>query len=487
MSVAKNTLRGVAWGALGSIIGKLAGLAAQFILGWILTKEDFAIYAIGISFSSIVSCLNNGGTQKILIQKGNEYNFLAWGIFNISIIFNVIILITLVIGAKPIAEYYQLPQLTLIISLLGLSVFLATPGFIFHAKLMGELRFRTTQILAICSHIIKHGSSVIFAYLGFGSLSLVLPLIVIAITDSILSGLVVKKLPLRRNMSYQEVLTILNSSKWIIASSLAASLVQNGDNLAISLTADKLTLGVYFFAYQLTFSFASLLGGSLQSVLMPTFVNFKSDIERHGSALLKASSILIIITSMASFSLLIVAEPIVDILWKGKWNEAISVIQILCFSLPFVILSSVSKASIEAMGSWKLVSLLSLFEGVSTVLAAMMGGLFGTLVDIASFVALIKIISSVVQLFFAIKGLNGNFIKIIWYIFGVYIAVSISVIPFMYSKFTGLTLCSCSIQINYLIHLFLFLIISSALLLVFYRSGCKELLSLLRINRLFNK
>ncbi|MBK7420445.1 MAG: oligosaccharide flippase family protein [Nitrospira sp.] len=52
---------GLLWSVLSIAVGKGASLIAQIILGWLLSKEDFALYAIAISWSTIVMALRNGG------------------------------------------------------------------------------------------------------------------------------------------------------------------------------------------------------------------------------------------------------------------------------------------------------------------------------------------------------------------------------------------------------------------------------------------
>ena len=64
---------GMLWATFGTLASKFASLAAQLVLGWVLSKEDFALYAIAISWSTIVLALRNGGTQRLLIQQGSKY------------------------------------------------------------------------------------------------------------------------------------------------------------------------------------------------------------------------------------------------------------------------------------------------------------------------------------------------------------------------------------------------------------------------------
>lgn len=80
---------GLLWSVLSIAVGKGASLFAQLILGWLLSKEDFALYAIAISWSTIVMALRNGGTQRLLIQQGTKYADLAVMYLKFALLFNV--------------------------------------------------------------------------------------------------------------------------------------------------------------------------------------------------------------------------------------------------------------------------------------------------------------------------------------------------------------------------------------------------------------
>ena len=82
------------WATFGTLASKFASLAAQLVLGWVLSKEDFALYAIAISWSTIVLALRNGGTQRLLIQQGSKYEECAPVFFKIALIFIAAIVVS---------------------------------------------------------------------------------------------------------------------------------------------------------------------------------------------------------------------------------------------------------------------------------------------------------------------------------------------------------------------------------------------------------
>src|SRR5207249_4881803 len=57
---------------------------------------------------------------------------------------------------------------------------------IYSAALYRDLKFRTISTLNLCTGLIQNGSAVLFAWLGFGAYSLVLPLVVMAVSLAIL-------------------------------------------------------------------------------------------------------------------------------------------------------------------------------------------------------------------------------------------------------------------------------------------------------------
>ena len=164
------------WSVLSIAVGKGASLFAQLILGWLLSKEDFALYAIAISWSTIVMAMRNGGTQRLLIQKGAQYSHLAVMYLKFALLFNV--------GgfAVLMGRHQFYPACTTVIPCARYDldsrvvVALEHGRDDFQAKLSADLEFAKVSRLIILSSLARHGSMVVFAWLGLGPLSFVLPL-----------------------------------------------------------------------------------------------------------------------------------------------------------------------------------------------------------------------------------------------------------------------------------------------------------------------
>lgn len=380
------------WATLGTLTSKSASFGAQLVLGWALEKEDFALYAIAISWSTAAFALRNGGTEKLLVQSGGKYDEYASACFKIGLAFNFFILCTLLLAAPILASYYQSPSLQTLIYIIGLSIPLNTVSMIFQARLSSELRFGELARLTIWSAVLRHGSMALFAVMGFGAMSFVLPLLLITAFEALGGWYLIGRWPPYRKLTFPLIRHILSNTRWIMLTTFAGMLVLNGDYWAISLFKSKETLGVYYFGFQLTFSLAVLFGNGVEAVMMPTFSRLSSDTYRQTAAFHRAVRLVVFGATLVSFSLVLGAPALLHFLWAGKWDGAIVVVQLLGLSLPIKMAMPLGRSLMEGRGEWRFISYLLIVDGGGTVLAAFAGSLLGDLTAIAMVITIYNLV-----------------------------------------------------------------------------------------------
>lgn len=374
---------GMLWSLLGTIISKGASFASQLVLGWLLSKEDFAIYAIAISWSTIVMALKNGGTQRLLIQKGSQYSDLASVYLKIAILFNSMGLVLLGIVAPIASTVYESKQLPILIWVLALSLPIGSAANIFQAKLSSDLMFEKLARLTSWSALIRYTSMTAFAWGGLGPLSFVLPLLLVALFETGIGYLWAGGWPRNIRLTWPMIIEVLRDTRWVMVTALASALTLNGDYIAVSLLQTKEVLGVYFFGFQLSLALVVLFTNSLDSVMLPTFSHLNIDIPRQQAVFLKGVQLLTIGATFACFALLISAQPLIHFLWGGKWDSSIPVVQLLSLSMPVRLVVPLCRSILEARGLWRVVSFLFIADGAGTVLAGAVGAWDGSLYKIA--------------------------------------------------------------------------------------------------------
>ncbi|MEO0587682.1 MAG: oligosaccharide flippase family protein, partial [Planctomycetota bacterium] len=172
-SVGRAALGGIGWIGAGTAVAKVASLIAQFALGWLLAEGDYAVFAAAIAVTGVVGALRNGGVAKLLVQRREDYADIAWPLTRVALGFNLLGG-TIVAGlAWPVSQQIGEPVVMWLMLLLAAAFPLNTAPTILQARLRSELRFKDLTVITMCSTILRYGSMIAFAALGFGPFSFV--------------------------------------------------------------------------------------------------------------------------------------------------------------------------------------------------------------------------------------------------------------------------------------------------------------------------
>lgn len=396
-------IRGSVWMGLSAILSRTASFAAQIVLGWLLSKEDFAVYAIAISVGTILTVLKNGGAQQMLIRQGSKYQDVASVFWKFALAFNLLAMALLLAIGPAISSIYQDERLGILLMIIAISLPLGTPAMLFRVRLAIDRRFGSLAKLEAISNLTRQGSMIIFALIGFGPMSFVLPIVLVAVVDSWIGARYVRSWPPNRALSLTKARSIFHDAKWVMLGSFALGIATQGDFLIIGLFENMQEVGVYFFGYQLVFTIIGLLHTSINSILPPTLARFLDDKERLKGEFLFALKGVMFVAMPIAIGMVILSESIIHLVWNGKWDDSIPVVQIIALTLPFSLLVTIVVSFLEANGLWRLRLAMVAGYGVGGMAFAGFGAWLGGVVEIAIAVCVFRVLYPVVQILFTAK------------------------------------------------------------------------------------
>jgi O-antigen/teichoic acid export membrane protein len=390
-------------------VGKGASLIAQVFLGYLLTKEDFGVFALATSVSLVAAGFGNGGIHPILIQRGAEFEDIGTAAFRFALVFNLLACGLLAIAGPIAAQVYGKPELEWLLICIGVSLPLVTPSMLFRSKLSIDHRFRNIANIGILSNWVRQGSTVLMAFLGFGALSFGIPPILESVVGSLAGWRAVKRWPPRRRLTRQRFAELFAQARWVIPGSFAAQLTQRGDYFVIGLFVDAATLGIYFFGLQLVSSVSVMFVSSIEAVMLPALAKQTGDAEVQGRLFLRTLSALCFLSMPIAFAIGVFSEPAVEMVWQGRWNDAIPVTQWLAASLPATLIVSISRSLMEARARWQLrFWLLALYGGLGIAVAGAVA-YRGGIVEVAAAITVYRALFAIVQMLAAASGLRVGF------------------------------------------------------------------------------
>lgn len=406
----RAAIRGAGWSAVGGASMKVMGLLVQFALGWLLEPADFAIYGLALSLTVFTSAMTDGGVQKLLRQQPHRYSELVGPATVVAFGFGWVSAAILVALGLLSPRIFGVEGVAPIAMVLAANVGIYAPVAVMRSKLQIDLRFRDASLLEAVLTLVRGGLTVAFALAGFGALSFALPFIV----GTIVEGAILLRIGAGRGLSLQgadarSVWAVIRATRWIMIAAACGALVLRGDYFVIGVAAEPV-LADYFFGFQLVASAMLLFTGGAYSVLLPVLARVTHDAARLRDAARRSVRLGAFVIAPASAATFLAAPAAIHLAWGGKWDGAIVVAQAVAISTATRGVALVASTAIEAMGRWRLRTLIEVVDGLLLVVAILAAiRLRGPdLAAIAFAVGLQRMLVGVLQVAVAGRAIGGG-------------------------------------------------------------------------------
>lgn len=355
-----------------SITGRLFGFGANVGLAWLLSEDDFAVYATAIAVSGLVAIFRDGGVRELLVQRGHkEYEDLVGPVFWLALTASLIAGALLIALSSPLAAIYKAPGLVPVLVIIAISLPISTPSAILRAKLRIDMRFKSLSSIILVSSFLQYSLMLTLAWFGFGPISFVLPLLGVGVFEWIACYLATRSQPWRHGPQLDRWKWLFGHSKWLLVGSGAYMLIDRGDVLLAGLSLPKGSLGHYFMASQLALMSAYvLLSYQFHLVLLPALSSLIDEPQRRADAIVRSSRALLLIAAPVCLGLTVIADPFIRVFLHERWYPSIPVLQLFGIWYPWRCTLGLTSAIFVSSARFKQHALLLIVEGVVVAAAA---------------------------------------------------------------------------------------------------------------------
>jgi O-antigen/teichoic acid export membrane protein len=403
---------GATFNALGAMVSKFSSFIAQLVLGWLLSDGDFGIYAMCVSVMTF-AFFADGGLWKQLLARGAEYDRIAQPILKLQIAFGVATAVLLIAFAPVVARlYFQEQAIVPLLWLIAITYLLNAFTTVRRTKLLIDLRFKASAGVITASGVIRQFSSVIFALLGFGPLSFILPMVVASLFELVAMWRLVGPVPKGEPLTREFAKPLLRSGAWIMLTVLGVGLSNRVELFIAGGSIDAKLLGLYYWGVSIAASTLVPVTSAVAGTFAAVFVKLAHDKARQAQAVERTMSAITLVLAPISMCLALAAPVLVDLMWNGKWNAAIPITQIAYISLPITVILSLSIMLYESHQRFRSGALLQLMDGGLAAVAACAIFIRGNIVDLAA-ANLVRIaVSSTITCLIISRFLEVPFVRV---------------------------------------------------------------------------
>lgn len=388
-----KTVFGMIWSATGKMGTLAVNFISNLVLARLLMPADFDCIGMLAIFLAVSNIFIQGGLGAALIQKKDPTPLDYSTVFYWNLVFAVIFYLILYAIAPFVANFYELPILKSMLRVQSIVLVIQSFAIVQVTQLQKQMNFKALAVRNMAAALAGTLIAIPMALRGFGAWSLVAS----AILASIVNVLMLWKLsPWRPTLefSFTSLKELFCFGGMMLLSSLAETLYTNLQGLIIGKRFASGQLGYYMQAKKLEEVPVTGLSSIVNEVTFPAFATLQDDAARLLEGVRKSVKSLVFINFPMMVLLMIIAQPLITLLYGAKWSTSVPYFQILCVSGLVYSLNTLNTNVIKSLGKGKIYFIIQILKrtiGIVMIFAGMKFGIYGLLwaVAMVSYISLI--------------------------------------------------------------------------------------------------
>jgi O-antigen/teichoic acid export membrane protein len=322
---------GVGWKLATQIVLQLTRIGVGILLARLLAPREFGVAAMALAFTGFASIFIDLSLGPALIQRKTLTEADRSTAFWASLAAGVACTAIGIAVAPAVAAFFSTPRVAPLFAVVAVTFTLSALSATQIALLNREMAFRSLQIREILATLFGAATALALALAGAGAWAIVAQPVAGEAIGLVLIWSLSSWRP-RWTFSAASLHHLGSFSAKVLAARFFGYLNLNADNLLIGRFLGSRALGIYSVAYNVMFAPMIRFTMPVQQVLFPAFSRLQDDPVRLGRAWLRGNRLAAAITLPAFLGMAVVAPDFVPVVLGRRWEDAVPVLQFLCFA-----------------------------------------------------------------------------------------------------------------------------------------------------------
>lgn len=329
-SLKSKTVSGVLWSAIERFSLQGVQFIINVLMARLLLPSDYGMIGMLAVFLQISQTFIDSGFSDALVQKKDRTETDLSTVFYFNIVISVLLYLLLFIGAPFIAQFYHMPELTLVTRIVMLNLIFSSFAAVPKIILVIKIDFKTQSKISLISAVVSGGIGITMAYKGYGVWSLVFQSLLNILLITFLSFYYINWRPLK-TFSKDSFQNLFSFGSKLLFSRLIHALYYNLYAIVIGRRYSSAELGYYTRAEQFAIFPSGNINAIISRVTFPILSSIQDDDERLASAYRKYIKLASFLIFPLMIGLAVLAKPLIILLLTEKWIMTVVLLQILCF------------------------------------------------------------------------------------------------------------------------------------------------------------
>lgn len=387
----------------------IISFCANLVLARLLTPDDYGAIGMLLIFISVSNTFIDGGFGTALIQKKEPTQEDYSTIFFWNIFISVILTGILYISSPLISEFYRLPLLSDVLKVMGTVLVINAFSVVQTNILQKKFEFKKLATINIIANIAASILAIVLALRGFGVWSLVFRYLSCSLVISIILWITTKWKPML-TFKFKSFRTLGKFGGMVLLANLVETIYTEFQGLVIGRAFSAKDLGYYTQAKRLEEIPTLGISSAVNQASFPMYARLQDDKMALSLAVRKYVRALSLLVIPLYFLFILVAEPLITILFTEKWIESVDLFKILCLVGMIYPINTVNTNVIKSLGKGKLYFNLQLWKRVLGIVLILFSVRYGLSAMMWSLVITSYIIF-IINAIFSDKLIGYSFIR----------------------------------------------------------------------------
>lgn len=350
--MANGISKGILWSAIDRFGVVLLQFVINLVLARLLTPDDFGLVGMILIFVVVSQTLIDSGFGSALIQKLNptqtDYSTVFWW----NLLFSILLYAIIHLIASGVASFFHNHELAPLLRVIALVVIINSFSLVQKARLKKSLSFDKIAITDIISYSISAVIAFYLAKRGMGAWSLVFMQISNAFISAILFWSVAQWTP-SWSFSLTSLKNLFSYGGFLLIANMMQDVCTHIQGVVIGRNFSAAHTGLYTQAKKMDEVASMTIPAIFCNVLFPVYSEHQNDKKQLCEILGKNTRLVAFIVFPLMMLLIIIAEPLFNMLYGEKWLDAVPYFQILCIGGFFSAVYNLHYYAVAAIGKSK--------------------------------------------------------------------------------------------------------------------------------------
>ena len=378
LSLRRQVIGGFFWKFGERILAQGISFVVSVVLARLIAPAECGVSALTWIFIALANVFVVSGFATALIQNKDATDDDFSTNFYCSLAVSLVLYAALFAAAPAIAGFYGIPQLSLVLQVMGLRIPVSSYSAIQHAWVERHMAFRNYFFSTLFGTLLSGVVGVAMAFRGFGVWALVAQYFTNTLVDIAVLSFTVPWRP-RLVFSAPSAKQMMSFGWKVLAADLSGTFFDQMRSLLVGKFYTPADLAFYNKGKSLPDLLTSNVGSTVMTVLFPAIANINDDRARVKAVLRKSVALSAYVLFPCLFGLAATAHSLVLTLYTAKWEASVPFIRILAISSAISLIGHVSLQSIKVIGRSDVLLKLEFFKKPVYVVLLLLGVKMGVL------------------------------------------------------------------------------------------------------------